>query len=346
MKTFILLVLLSIFSYSLVKAEFQGLATAKDVAMFREAKFKNVDEIALSVNFFNFTRDPYPKNYKGYDVSIDYSQNCYVVFLDEDRTEYNMIESPEEPPGDFGVFMTHTGPCGVCSDLKDLATYLESPELTSPVTKCAKMLIPSRKKQCLRDIGFSERCMHIWYFNTLYTRNGCFNLCIRYQFKPRNQPEGKYNPCKPIAGVLPAQNDDDPDLPREEEEDGAVVNDQPNRPTSTNAIAALQLENAPRRSIFERISFGIDKKIFDLLKKRKKTIGCRNSINNQPACHPLQWQNNPQRLNPCLQCDECKSGPMFQKVSGRQRRNSGIKSGIPRPGVMLAEVDHHYYTEG
>lgn len=36
-------------------------------------------------------------------------------------------------------------------------------------------------------------------------------------------------------------------------------------------------------------------------------------------------------LNPCLQCDEDKSGTLFKYYSGRTRRNSGIKSEIDRP---------------
>ena len=41
------------------------------------------------------------------------------------------------------------------------------------------------------------------------------------------------------------------------------------------------------------------------------------------------------KLNPCLQCDEDRSGPVFQAVAGRTRRNSGIVSSIPRPGEGL-----------
>lgn len=37
-------------------------------------------------------------------------------------------------------------------------------------------------------------------------------------------------------------------------------------------------------------------------------------------------------LNPCIQCDEDNSGPIFKYYSGRTRRNSGIISEIKRPG--------------
>ena len=36
------------------------------------------------------------------------------------------------------------------------------------------------------------------------------------------------------------------------------------------------------------------------------------------------------KLNPCLQCDENINGPIFKRLAGRTRRNSGIKSSIQR----------------
>jgi hypothetical protein len=46
------------------------------------------------------------------------------------------------------------------------------------------------------------------------------------------------------------------------------------------------------------------------------------------------------RLNPCLQCDEDRSGPVFKATAGRTRRNSGIRSSIPRPAEQVAPVVH------
>ena len=48
------------------------------------------------------------------------------------------------------------------------------------------------------------------------------------------------------------------------------------------------------------------------------------------------------RLNRCLQCDEDRSGPVFKLVAGRTRRNSGIRSSIPRPDEEVANVVHDY----
>ncbi len=48
------------------------------------------------------------------------------------------------------------------------------------------------------------------------------------------------------------------------------------------------------------------------------------------------------RLNPCLQCDEDRSGPVFKAAAGRTRRNSGIHSSIPRPHDEIAPIVHDY----
>ena len=47
-------------------------------------------------------------------------------------------------------------------------------------------------------------------------------------------------------------------------------------------------------------------------------------------------------LNPCLQCDEDNSGPVFKAVSGRTRRSSGIPAAICRPCDEVWRVDHVY----
>jgi hypothetical protein len=49
------------------------------------------------------------------------------------------------------------------------------------------------------------------------------------------------------------------------------------------------------------------------------------------------------RLNPCLACDVEKSGPVFKRVAGRTRRNSGLSSRIERPTPEIRELDHDYF---
>jgi len=47
-------------------------------------------------------------------------------------------------------------------------------------------------------------------------------------------------------------------------------------------------------------------------------------------------------LNPCLQCDEDQSGPVFKAVAGRTRRNSGLPNAICRPCSEVQPLVHQY----
>jgi hypothetical protein len=54
-------------------------------------------------------------------------------------------------------------------------------------------------------------------------------------------------------------------------------------------------------------------------------------------------------LNACLNCDEERSGPVFQAVAGRTRRRSGLSSAIARPCLhadgtpAVYPVEHYYF---
>jgi hypothetical protein len=47
-------------------------------------------------------------------------------------------------------------------------------------------------------------------------------------------------------------------------------------------------------------------------------------------------------LNPCIQCDEDQSGPVFKAVAGRTRRNSGLPNAICRPCSEVRPLLHAY----
>jgi hypothetical protein len=47
-------------------------------------------------------------------------------------------------------------------------------------------------------------------------------------------------------------------------------------------------------------------------------------------------------LNPCIQCDEDESGPVFKAVAGRTRRNSGLPNAICRPCNEVRPLVHEY----
>lgn len=56
-----------------------------------------------------------------------------------------------------------------------------------------------------------------------------------------------------------------------------------------------------------------------------------------------QHVNTSNKLNPCLACDEYKSGPGFKYTAGRTRRGSGIESAIKRKTNEIYHVDHSLY---
>ena len=47
-------------------------------------------------------------------------------------------------------------------------------------------------------------------------------------------------------------------------------------------------------------------------------------------------------LNPCIQCDEDQSGPIFKAVAGRTRRNSGLPNALCRPCAEVRPLVHSY----
>jgi hypothetical protein len=47
-------------------------------------------------------------------------------------------------------------------------------------------------------------------------------------------------------------------------------------------------------------------------------------------------------LNPCIQCDEDQSGPVFRAIAGRTRRNSGLPNAICRPCSDVRPLLHAY----
>lgn len=56
--------------------------------------------------------------------------------------------------------------------------------------------------------------------------------------------------------------------------------------------------------------------------------------------HPYQLPDG--TLNPCIQCDEEKSGPVFKATAGRTRRNSGLPNSLCRPCSEVRPLVHAY----
>mmetsp|Transcript_23334 Transcript_23334/g.43439 ORF Transcript_23334/g.43439 Transcript_23334/m.43439 type:complete len:336 (+) Transcript_23334:89-1096(+) len=298
--------------------------TQQELQNLRGKRCTNLPEVQAGVDFTNTEVDPYPKLW--YDTKIDYSVQCYVVYpLGGSKTSYelkSMTESQIEAYAPGRYHLTHSGKCGVCSQLEDLVVYLEKRDLTNPVRSCGFRVFPGLIKNCLRDLGFTEECSMIWFHNMQNTKKlarqgGCFGVCLAHVFSANNDPSGWYNPCQP---------------PSDWSSEAVAVG------TETNQLTP---QIVPRRELSLPMTSGSLCKNCCYPQVAEEEGGmCKNTINGRPACGPLQWQNGPYRLNPCLQCDECRSGPIFQKIAGRTRRGSGIKSAIERPGVV--EIIHNY----
>jgi hypothetical protein len=97
-----------------------------------------------------------------------------------------------------GGIPSHTGACGVCSSLDNLAVYIGIEDLTEPVRECGLLSIREGEEanmQCLRDLGFGETCARIWYWNTQHTRAQCLEPCLAALEAPYHLPDGSLNAC-------------------------------------------------------------------------------------------------------------------------------------------------------
>jgi hypothetical protein len=66
----------------------------------------------------------------------------------------------------------------------------------------------------------------------------------------------------------------------------------------------------------------------------------RSKIPIEPVGEPPTQKDG--RPNASLQCDEDRSGPVFKATAGRTRRNSGIRSSIPRRDDQIAPLVDDY----
>ncbi len=97
-----------------------------------------------------------------------------------------------------GATVTHTGSCGACSTLQDLAVYLGRPDLGTPVRECALIELgqnPEATRDCILALGFTEPCAQIWLANSLNTRESCLAPCLEALGEPFHLPGGSLNDC-------------------------------------------------------------------------------------------------------------------------------------------------------
>lgn len=149
--------------------------------------------------------NPMPLDGDPYDSQNDDSQApasgsvCAVKYVESDRIDYVTIPYENaEQANSQGAFVTHTGPCGTCSSLQDLAVYLEKPDLTTPARRCGMFWFAKNWSiDCFKKIGFSDECAKTWYYNAKNTAKHCSWICIKSLIsgEPRNLDNNELNEC-------------------------------------------------------------------------------------------------------------------------------------------------------
>jgi hypothetical protein len=167
-------------------------ATDLSIKQFKSAHWLN--PIAINKN-------PYSKNERE-KIAAKLAKNsqafCGIKFYQHHKSyRLKTIQNKQELLAS-GYQITHKSACGVCSSLQDLAVYLANPNLTQPVRRCGRWVwFPYMAKRCLKKIGFSHACIHIWYDNMLNTAKQCGFTCLKSWLKnePFNLANGKLNTC-------------------------------------------------------------------------------------------------------------------------------------------------------
>jgi len=120
-----------------------------------------------------------------------------------DDTFYHLVTyTSQEEAIAAGGFVTHSGACGVCSSLQDLAVYMEYPELTTEGKFCTskESISIEGSLACYRNLGMTESCAKIWAEAEANTFIDCFMECFLGDLKqdePNNgpAPDCKLNDC-------------------------------------------------------------------------------------------------------------------------------------------------------
>lgn len=156
----------------------------------------------IAVNAIRFNGDPYAE-LNGKENTQQFIENignkvCAIKYLD-DNIQYELKTFDSKQEAFFsGYIVTHFGNCGTCSTLRDLATYLEHQNLTTPVRRCSLMVFfKKRTLSCLQKLGFTKSCAETWYYNAKNTAKECLWSCAKswYFNEPFNLADGKLNSC-------------------------------------------------------------------------------------------------------------------------------------------------------
>ncbi len=158
----------------------------------------NTEEQLLAFELLNppalLAEDPYAET----STPTPSTGVCAVKF-EANSKQYRTIDyASAELAEAADATVSHNGACGMCSSLEDLAVYATKGDLTNPVRACGfKGLSEGEESNlaCLADLGFTEACAQIWYFNTRNTRKNCLGACLEAVGKPYHFEDGSINSC-------------------------------------------------------------------------------------------------------------------------------------------------------
>jgi hypothetical protein len=112
--------------------------------------------------------------------------------------------SAEDARGD-GLAVTHSGPCGACSSLQDLAAYLEQgPGLRGSAAACGirgRLRGEAEGVSCFLGLGFTESCARIWFYSARNTARRCLRECAPFVLLG-GSPNAASEPGCPLAPCL------------------------------------------------------------------------------------------------------------------------------------------------
>ncbi|MBN2803390.1 MAG: hypothetical protein JXR91_09870 [Deltaproteobacteria bacterium] len=168
-----------------------------EAPQYSENDIENLKKWSIDKDVEPLESDPYLASG---DTTVPKNSVCAVSILDQDALIYSLktYSSQDEATTD-GAIVTHTGACGQCSSLYNLAAYISQSDMTKVVRQCGIDAIANGGMdyniKCLEELGFDYPCAQIWYYNTKNTTTNCGSICISFLNAPYHNNDGSLNDC-------------------------------------------------------------------------------------------------------------------------------------------------------
>jgi hypothetical protein len=191
-------------STGLSSAECVSVCTCKgyEPRVFSATEIETLKTWELTEPFEGLSADPYNSTLPPEETGV-----CAIIVENFADKKYRLQSFNSEAEAvAAGAFVTHLGPCKLCSTLQDLAIYIENRDLGTSVRECSidNLLTPfPALVSCIKNLGFSDPCAQIWAYNARNTQRNCFEPCISALLSetifnvtiPYNNPDGTLSPC-------------------------------------------------------------------------------------------------------------------------------------------------------